>query len=309
MSQANKPTPTAHAREPRQEAQITELSAESTREPSSRHHRCSPRAAVELDVSLGSDHNFYAGFVENLSAGGVFVATHLLRPVGEVIELSIYISDDDDVVKGTGEVRWLREYNEESDVPPGMGVKFLTLVEGADKSIEKFLAQRDPMFFDDEDEAAVEPAIVPAAASAPPVAAVSAPPVAIASAPPVGAASAPPVGAASTPLIGAASTPPIGAASTPPVAAASAPPAAIASAPPVGAASTPPVGAASTPPVGAASTPPVGAASTPPVAAASAPPVGAASTPPAAALSGPPVTAADPTASPEAAAASAPASS
>jgi len=119
-------------------------------ESSRGHHRSSPRAAVELDVSLGSDHNFYAGFVENLSAGGVFVATHLLRPVGEVIELSVHIPDDDEVITGTGEVRWLREYNESSDVPPGMGVKFLTLADGAEKIIEKFLAQRDPLFFDDE---------------------------------------------------------------------------------------------------------------------------------------------------------------
>ena len=36
------------------------------------HHRFS----VDLDVSLGSDHNFYSGFAENLSVGGVFVATH-----------------------------------------------------------------------------------------------------------------------------------------------------------------------------------------------------------------------------------------
>ncbi|HEU5076246.1 MAG TPA: hypothetical protein VFU02_18765, partial [Polyangiaceae bacterium] len=63
------------ARSPCQEAQITELTAESRN--SGRDHRIDPRAAVELDVSLGSDHNFYAGFVENLSAGGVFVATHL----------------------------------------------------------------------------------------------------------------------------------------------------------------------------------------------------------------------------------------
>lgn len=134
------------ARTPRVEAQFTERAADS-----GRNHRLSPRAAVELDVSLGSDHNFYAGFVENLSAGGVFVATHLLRPVGEVIELSIHISDDDEVIQGTGEVRWIREYNEASDVPPGMGVKFLSLADGAEKAIERFLAQRDPMFFDDDD--------------------------------------------------------------------------------------------------------------------------------------------------------------
>lgn len=204
MPQANNP-----ARSPRQEAQITELSADSTREVSGRHHRRGARAAVELDVSLGSDHNFYAGFVENLSAGGVFVATHLLRPVGDVIELSIYISDGEEVVRGTGEVRWLREYNEASDVPPGMGVKFISLAEGADKIIKRFLAQRDPLFFDDDDDDAPEQRLdVPAVASSPPEA--SAP---VASEPPAAAASEPPA-AASEPPAAAASAPPAAAVST-----------------------------------------------------------------------------------------------
>lgn len=149
MSQANNPVSTdarkAH-REIRQEARFEEVPPDDT-EPESRRFR---RAAVELDVSLGSDHNFYAGFAENLSAGGVFVATHMLRPVGELIDLSIHIPESDMLIKGTGQVRWVREYNEDSDVPPGMGVKFTNLEEGAHDSIEKFLAQRDPMFFDDD---------------------------------------------------------------------------------------------------------------------------------------------------------------
>jgi hypothetical protein len=42
------------------------------------HRREHSRFHVDLDVTVGSDHNFYAGFAENLSAGGVFIATHKL---------------------------------------------------------------------------------------------------------------------------------------------------------------------------------------------------------------------------------------
>ena len=148
MSQANNPVPADdRVREVRHEAQITDLAKGREQE----HRRAHPRYGVELDVSLGSEHNFYAGFAENLSAGGVFVATHLLKPVGEIIELSIHIPDSDQIVKGTGEVRWIREYNEASDVPPGMGVKFTALEPGSEEAIQQFLARRDPMFFDDED--------------------------------------------------------------------------------------------------------------------------------------------------------------
>ena len=47
----------------------------SDREPASENRRRDPRYGVELDVTLESDHNFYAGFVENLSVSGIFVAT------------------------------------------------------------------------------------------------------------------------------------------------------------------------------------------------------------------------------------------
>ena len=55
--------------------------------------RHAPRYRVDLDVSLGSDHNFYTGLAENMSAGGVFVATHLLKPVGEIVQLTIHLPE------------------------------------------------------------------------------------------------------------------------------------------------------------------------------------------------------------------------
>lgn len=116
-------------------------------EPGRRHD---PRYSVDLDVSLGSDHNFYSGFAENLSIGGVFVATHLLRPVGARIEFSIHLPDMDGAVVGTGEVRWVRDFNERSDLPPGMGIRFLELNAGSNELIGRFLEQREPLFFDDD---------------------------------------------------------------------------------------------------------------------------------------------------------------
>ena len=136
-------------REQREEATITRL--ESAAVPTTPpQRRASPRYAVELDVSLGSDHNFYAGFVENMSVGGVFVATHMIKPVGEKLELAIHLPESDIVVRGIGEVRWIREYSEQSNVPPGMGVRFVHLEPASAEAIEAFLGQRDPLFFDDD---------------------------------------------------------------------------------------------------------------------------------------------------------------
>lgn len=119
-------------------------------EPSGVQRRTAPRCSVELDVSLGSEHNFYAGLAENLSVGGIFVATHMLKPVGECIELSIHLPDRDKPVCGVGEVRWVREYNERSDVPPGMGIRFIELEGEGYQAIERFLARREPLFYDED---------------------------------------------------------------------------------------------------------------------------------------------------------------
>jgi uncharacterized protein (TIGR02266 family) len=105
------------------------------------------RKDILLDVSLYSDSNFYAGFTENLSAGGLFVATHNLLKVGEAIDLTITLPNDKQII-AHGVVRWLRVYNESSDSPPGMGIQFLSL-EGEDL-IKDFLTARAPLFHDDE---------------------------------------------------------------------------------------------------------------------------------------------------------------
>jgi uncharacterized protein (TIGR02266 family) len=137
----------ANPREERTEATITRLDSGLLHPAQRRAH---PRYSVDLDVSLGSDHNFYSGFAENLSAGGIFVATHLLKPVGSQIEVTIHLPDGPAPIQGTGEVRWIREYNERSDVPPGMGIRFTELDGSAKSAIEGFLAQREPLFFDED---------------------------------------------------------------------------------------------------------------------------------------------------------------
>lgn len=112
--------------------------------------RASPRYKVELDVSLNSEHNFYVGFVENLSVTGVFIATHMLKDVGQTLELYIHLPNSDVVVQALGEVRWVREFCEQNNTPPGMGVRFQHLEPGCEGQIVEFLSSREPLFFDDD---------------------------------------------------------------------------------------------------------------------------------------------------------------
>jgi len=141
-------------REERAEAEFSKLHdappSQSSRAQSAQQRRIAPRYKVELDVSLGSDHNFYVGFVENMSEGGVFIATHMLKAVGEVLEITVHLPNSEAVVKGLGQVRWIREYSERSNVPPGMGLRFIRLDPGCKEAIDQFLSDRAPLFFDDE---------------------------------------------------------------------------------------------------------------------------------------------------------------
>jgi uncharacterized protein (TIGR02266 family) len=108
------------------------------------------RYRVRLDVTVTSDHNFYAGFAENMSVGGLFIATHQIKSVGDRIDFSLLLPGSREPLRGVGVVRWVRLYSESSDVPPGMGIRFEALERGAQKRIEEFLAQREPMFYDED---------------------------------------------------------------------------------------------------------------------------------------------------------------
>ncbi len=105
------------------------------------------RYRVALEVGIASQHNFYGELAEDLSVGGVFVATHRALPVGERVEVAIDVPKCSYIVRGIGEVHWIRDYCRDSDVPPGIGVKFLHLEEGGAETIQRFLRDRAPLIF------------------------------------------------------------------------------------------------------------------------------------------------------------------
>jgi uncharacterized protein (TIGR02266 family) len=108
--------------------------------------RTEERHGVDLTVTVNSDHNFYACFARNLSAGGIFVATPIVHPVGTQFDLSIHLDDGEPgVVRGVGEVRWLRAQDKEDDLPAGLGIRFTEIFGDGGERIQRFLARRGPM--------------------------------------------------------------------------------------------------------------------------------------------------------------------
>jgi uncharacterized protein (TIGR02266 family) len=109
-----------------------------------------PRHNVELEVTMESETNFYIGLTENLSEGGLFIATHVLKPLGTQVEVSLKLPEMSEPIKMTGTVRWVREYSDTSDTSPGMGVRFEHVDKAQYEQIHGFLAARAPLFYDEE---------------------------------------------------------------------------------------------------------------------------------------------------------------
>ena len=111
--------------------------------------RTSERIPFTVEVNVTSEHNFYTGFTSDISEGGLFIATHHLQEIGSNVEFEMCLGKGKVVVHG--EVRWVREENEFSDAPPGMGVSFDNLSGEAKEVINKFInRKRESIFYDDD---------------------------------------------------------------------------------------------------------------------------------------------------------------
>lgn len=108
-----------------------------------------PRIGLRVYVGFNSEHNFYAGFTQNISAGGLFIATHQPLDVGRQVELLFHVPTKKGPLRTRGEVAWVREYSDAtSDVSPGMGIRFVDLSEEDTEAIRGFLKNREPLFVD-----------------------------------------------------------------------------------------------------------------------------------------------------------------
>ena len=111
--------------------------------------RIAPRAELDVGVGFYSDTNFYTGFTEDVSEGGLFVATHVLEPIGTVLKLTFTLPGGPQII-AVGVVRWVRDpRNHDADTAPGMGVQFKALQQEHLHLIREFVALREPLFYVD----------------------------------------------------------------------------------------------------------------------------------------------------------------
>lgn len=104
--------------------------------------------ALEVDVGFESEHNFYTGLTQDISAGGLFVATAEVPPVGTRIELKFNLPGHPQALHVEAEVRWVRD-DRATGSTRGMGLEFVNLPSEVAAVITGFIAKRESLYYDD----------------------------------------------------------------------------------------------------------------------------------------------------------------
>ena len=116
--------------------------------PSKREHL---RSSLMLKVEYKSTTEFINDYTENISAGGVFIATSATFSSGEVIDFIISFPGLLDPINIRGEIIWTRQASEND--PAGIGVRFL-MEESPDRDLLQSLIKK--LQSEDTDQADLE---------------------------------------------------------------------------------------------------------------------------------------------------------
>ena len=118
-------------------------------QPAAAERRTAPRVQLSCEVGLDTETNFYSGFAWDLSSGGLFVTCFDHMEIGQEVDIS-FVLPDGTRVAASCQVRWVREHDGSgSHVLPGVGLQFASIDPEAQRAIEGFVQQREPMFYPD----------------------------------------------------------------------------------------------------------------------------------------------------------------
>jgi uncharacterized protein (TIGR02266 family) len=119
------------------------------------------RFALRLAITMQGENNFYTGLSEDISEGGVFIATLHMLPIGTPVVLSFTLPGSDEPLSVLGSVQWVRGpeatappadvFGGGREIPgimPGIGVRFRGIDAAARQTIRDFMQRRRPVFFD-----------------------------------------------------------------------------------------------------------------------------------------------------------------
>ena len=103
--------------------------------------------AAEVEIRFEDFDDFVTEYSRDLSLNGMFLKTTRPHPPGSSFQFEFQVAGGQPLIRGVGEVVWVREPNEARQVPPGMGVRFISIDSNGQKLlrwlIERNLAEGD----------------------------------------------------------------------------------------------------------------------------------------------------------------------
>ncbi len=106
------------------------------------------RVTLKTSVNLQSNTNFYSGLANDISEGGIFVATYNLLPADTEIDIIFSLPDQGEPIRTLVRVMWFREHLPDSDGHPGMGLEFVNLAEEDRRRIVAFVGIRATILYE-----------------------------------------------------------------------------------------------------------------------------------------------------------------
>lgn len=105
--------------------------------------RDSRRVPIATKVAFKFER--FSGFISeysaNISPTGMYITTNQPEPPGSVLDFEFQLGDGFEIIRGKGEVVWIRAIAEGPSRPAGMGIRFLELSEGSKELIYRIVDQ------------------------------------------------------------------------------------------------------------------------------------------------------------------------
>jgi uncharacterized protein (TIGR02266 family) len=101
-------------------------------------------AVLRIRLKYADVDTFIEKFSVNLSRGGLFIASKAPQPVGTTLKFEFQLSQGTPVVRGEGEVIWVKPFDPAAPTKPhGMGVRFVRLDPESKSVIDRALAWKE----------------------------------------------------------------------------------------------------------------------------------------------------------------------
>ncbi len=115
-----------------------------SKDPQEKREEARKSVGLLIRVKYTEVEQFVEHFATNISAGGIFIQSRKTYPVGTTLRFEIRLKSGEAVLRGKGQVVWLREAVPAGDKPvvPGMGVRFQYLHDGSKKIVKRMLDVR-----------------------------------------------------------------------------------------------------------------------------------------------------------------------